>query len=152
MAHSVIHAHHSNEICPVQVEQKEEMNQHIMKRCNVFGYGVCYGIYVNGNPMDGTGRNKRLVGKIEADLCIRNDYPMPPTRLGDILSGVIGCRIKIEDLETGQLYTFHRTRSITYVTLLNFSGVGFIGDYHKGWGPNRAIFYLRGTADVHFPQ
>jgi len=101
-------------------------------------YGNCYGISVNGDIKQGKGRGAHMFGKINADLSIRNNPPLPPRLLGGFLPYVL----TIIYPNTGQIYT--KIALLEYIYLPNFVGFGYINDYYKSWGPTRAIFFLRG--------
>jgi len=104
-------------------------------------YGCCYGISVNGDIKQGEERNKHVLGEINANLSIRNELPLPPRLLGEFLPYVL----TIKNLITGKIYT--KTQLPVYIYLSNFTGFGYINDYHESWGPTRAIFFLRGFVD-----
>jgi hypothetical protein len=104
-------------------------------------YGCCYGISVNGDIKNGEGRNVHILGKINANLSIRNEHPLPPRLLGKFLPYVL----TIKNLITKEIYK--KTQLPVYIYLSNFTGIGFINDYHESWGPTRAIFFLSGFVD-----
>ena len=116
--------------------------------CEVFGYGICYGISINGDIKQGEGRNEHIFGSINADLSIRNQGPIPKKLLGDIFARIIKYKIKITDLETGE--TFTEKELPTYIYLSNFTGKGYIDDYHQPWGATRAIFIIKGVSNYYF--
>ena len=104
-------------------------------------YGNCYGISVNGDIKQGKGRGAHMFGKISADISIRNDPPLPPRLLGEILPYVL--TIIYPDI--GQIYK--KTTLSEYIYLPNFVGSCYISDYYESWGPTRAIFFLSGYVD-----
>ena len=111
------------------------------QKTKVLIFGNCYGISVNGDIKQGEGRNKHMLGWITANLSIRNERPLPPRLLGDLLPYML----TIIDFETGEIRT--KILLSEYIYLTNFTGFGFINDYYKSWGPTRAIFFLRGSID-----
>jgi hypothetical protein len=104
-------------------------------------YGCCYGISVNGDIKQGEGRNKHIFGEINANLSIRNELPLPPRLLGELLPYVL----TIRNLETGEIS--RKMQLPVYIYLSNFTGYGYINDYHEFWGPTRAIFFLCGSVN-----
>lgn len=143
IAQSVLNG--SESLTKVKEEQNDELSSdHNWK---VIGFGMCWGICINGDIKQGEGHNKLVFGRINANLSIRNELPFPPTMLGDIFARIVGYKIRITDPKTGQIYT--KGELPIYVYLTNFTGIGYINDYHLSWGPHRAVFFLRGTADYH---
>jgi hypothetical protein len=104
-------------------------------------YGNCYGISINDDIKQGEGRNRHMVGRITANLSIRNESPIPPRLLGNLIPYVL----TIINHKSGEIYT--KTQLPVYIYLSNFTGFGYINDYHESWGPTRAIFFLRGSVD-----
>jgi hypothetical protein len=125
----------------IPISQKPIIQLKQNQKTKVLVFGNCYGISVNGDIKQGEGRNNHILGRITANLSIRNERPLPPGLLGDLLPYTL----MIIDFEVGVI----RTKALlpTYIYLSNFTGFGFIADYHKSWGPTRAIFFLRGSID-----
>ena len=113
---------------------KSKLNQNN----KIIVFGNCYGISVNGDIKQGEGRNKHMVGRITGNLSIRNEPPLPPRLLGDLVPYVL----TIIYPNIGAIYI--KTLLPLFCYLSNFTGFGYINDYYKSWGPTRGIFFLYG--------
>ena len=123
-----------------KISNLEEAHQ-----CEIKGYGMCYGISINGDISQGQGRNRHIIGAINGNISIRNQDPIPSKIIGGIIAKVVGYRITITDVETGQIYT--EKNLPTYIYLTNITATGFINDYHEPWGATRALYFFNGIAN-----
>ena len=114
-------------------------------QCEIQGYGMCYGISINGDISQGEGRNRHIIGAINKNISIRNQGPIPSRFTGNMFSVIIGYKITFTDIETGQVYTEKDLPS--YIFLTNMTANGFIDDYHVPWGPTRAVYFFKGIAN-----